>query len=117
MAERKIDYDRGVFIRTASDLGMDVFMYRDTPGIYLNAHLEALSRKHGLGGVRGKGLLLALDLKHNIGPAVAAKAMEKGLLINAPRPDSLRFMPALNVTREEIDRMAGVLDEVLAAVG
>jgi len=86
-------------------------------GIYLTAHLEALSRKHGLGGVRGKGLLLALDLKHNIGPAVAAKAMEKGLLINAPRPDSLRFMPALNVTREEIDRMAGVLDEVLAAVG
>ena len=83
-------------------------------GIYLTAHLEALSRKHGLGGVRGKGLLLALDLKRNIGPAVAAKAMEKGLLINAPRPDSLRFMPALNVTREEIDRMAGVLDEVLA---
>ena len=32
-------------------------------------------------------------------------------------PDSLRFMPALNVTREEIDQMAGVLDEVLAAVG
>ena len=54
-------------------------------GIYLTAHLEALSRKHGLGGVRGKGLLLALDLKRNIGPAVAAKAMEKGLLINAPR--------------------------------
>ena len=86
-------------------------------GIYLTAHLEALSRKHGLGDVRGKGLLLALDLKRNIGPAVAAKAMEKGLLINAPRPDSLRFMPALNVTREEIDQMSGVLDDVLAAFG
>jgi acetylornithine/N-succinyldiaminopimelate aminotransferase len=86
-------------------------------GIYLTAHLEALSRKHGLGSVRGKGLLLALDLKRNIGSAVAAKAMEKGLLINAPRPDSLRFMPALNVTREEIDHMAGVLDGVLASLG
>jgi acetylornithine/N-succinyldiaminopimelate aminotransferase len=86
-------------------------------GIYLTGHLEALARKHKLGGVRGKGLLLALDLKRNVGSAVAAKAMEKGLLINAPRPDSLRFMPALNVAREEIDQMSGVLDEVLTAVG
>ena len=28
-----------------------------------------------------------------------------GLLLNAPKPDALRFMPALNVTRAEIDRM------------
>lgn len=38
MAERKIDYDRGVRIRTIPDLGMDVFMYKDTPGVYLNAY-------------------------------------------------------------------------------
>ena len=82
-------------------------------GIYLTAHLEKLGRKHGCGGVRGKGLLLALDLKRNIGPAVAAAALERGVLINAPRPDSLRFMPALNVTHSEIDQMIGVLDEVL----
>jgi acetylornithine/N-succinyldiaminopimelate aminotransferase len=82
-------------------------------GIYLTAHLEGLSRKHGLGGVRGRGLLLALDLKRDIGPAVAAKAFEQGVLINSPRPDSLRFMPALNVTRAEIDQMVGVLDAVL----
>jgi len=28
-----------------------------------------------------------------------------GLLLNAPKPDALRFMPALNVTRPEIDQM------------
>jgi acetylornithine/N-succinyldiaminopimelate aminotransferase len=83
-------------------------------GIYLTAHLEKLARRHGCGSVRGKGLLLALDLKRDIGPAVAAAALERGVLINAPRPDSLRFMPALNVTRGEIDQMIGVLDEVLA---
>ena len=86
-------------------------------GIYLTAHLEKLARKHGCGGVRGRGLLLALDLKRNIGPAVAAAALERGALINAPRADSLRFMPALNVTHSEIDQMIGVLDEVLTAVG
>ena len=85
-------------------------------GIYLTAHLEKLSRKHGCGGVRGKGLLLALDLKRDIGPAVAAAALERGVLINAPRPDSLRFMPALNVTQSEIDQMIGALDEALGKI-
>ena len=42
--------------------------------------------------------------------------MSAALLINAPRPDSLRFMPALNVTHAEIDQMIGVLDEVLGRV-
>jgi acetylornithine/N-succinyldiaminopimelate aminotransferase len=82
-------------------------------GIYLAGHLDALSRRHGCGGVRGRGLLLALDLARDIGPAVAAAMFERGVLVNAPRADSLRFMPALNVTREEIDQMIGALDAVL----
>jgi acetylornithine/N-succinyldiaminopimelate aminotransferase len=39
--------------------------------------------------------------------------MDRGLLVNAPRPDALRFMPALNVTQEEIDRMLALLEAVL----
>ena len=39
--------------------------------------------------------LLALDLERGIGPDVVARAFEAGLLINAPRPQSVRFMPAL----------------------
>ena len=42
-----------------------------------------------------------------------APRMDRGLLINAPRPDTLRFMPALNVTREEIDQMLVLLSAVL----
>jgi acetylornithine/N-succinyldiaminopimelate aminotransferase len=85
-------------------------------GLYLTASLESLSRRHGCGAVRGKGLLLALDLASEIGPQVAAGALQRGLLINAPRPDSLRFMPALTVAREEIDLMTGILDQVLGAL-
>jgi acetylornithine/N-succinyldiaminopimelate aminotransferase len=58
------------------------------------------------------GLLLALDLKRDIAPETA-RAMQRGLLINAPRPDSLRFMPALTVSDAEIDQMSDVLDGVL----
>jgi len=82
-------------------------------GIYLAASLERLSRRHGCGPVRGRGLLLALDLKREIAPSVAAAAFERGLLVNAPRPDCLRFMPALTVTHDEIDQMTTILAAVL----
>ncbi|HBK08775.1 MAG TPA: acetylornithine transaminase [Acetobacteraceae bacterium] len=82
-------------------------------GGVLTNRLRGLSAKYGCGEVRGMGLLLALDLGRPIAADVAALALERGLLVNAPRPDSLRFMPALNVTDAEIDRMAGILDLVL----
>jgi acetylornithine/N-succinyldiaminopimelate aminotransferase len=83
-------------------------------GEHLADGLGMLSVRHGCGGVRGKGLLRALDLKRDIAPEIAARAMERGLLLNAPRPDSLRFMPALTVSDAEIDRMIDILDGVLA---
>ncbi|MHB9133831.1 MAG: acetylornithine transaminase [Armatimonadota bacterium] len=85
-------------------------------GAYLTEQLLTLSAEFGLGGVRGRGLLLALELKREISKDVAANAMELGLLINAPQPDALRFMPALNVTREEIDRMIAILRTALGMV-
>jgi acetylornithine/N-succinyldiaminopimelate aminotransferase len=83
-------------------------------GAYLANRLQALSRKHGCGEVRGKGLLLALDVGRRDAPYLAAEAFARGLLLNAPRPDSLRFMPALTVAQSEIDQMIEILDEVLA---
>jgi acetylornithine/N-succinyldiaminopimelate aminotransferase len=82
-------------------------------GTYLANRLQVLSRRHGCGEVRGKGLLLALDLRRDIAAEVADAAMARGLLVNAPRADSLRFMPALTVSDDEIDRMIEILDSVL----
>jgi acetylornithine/N-succinyldiaminopimelate aminotransferase len=85
-------------------------------GEHLAAGLAALAARHGLGAVRGRGLLLALDLKRPCGPALVDAALALGLLLNAPRADSLRFMPALTVTPEEVDRMLAILDRVCAGV-
>ncbi len=85
-------------------------------GEHLADGLRALSRRHGCGEVRGKGLLRALALQPDVAPAVVEAARERGLLINAPRTDSLRFMPALTVTVEEIDRMVAVLDAAMDEV-
>jgi acetylornithine/N-succinyldiaminopimelate aminotransferase len=63
--------------------------------------------------VRGRGLLIGLELRGPDAGKVARTAMDRGLLINAPRPDTLRFMPALNVTRDEIDQMLVLLEAVL----
>jgi acetylornithine/N-succinyldiaminopimelate aminotransferase len=79
--------------------------------------LQKISARHGLGEVRGRGLLLALDLKLPIAMSIVTQAFEAGLLLNAPRPDSLRFMPALNVSRAEIDEMIGQLDGILMKSG
>jgi acetylornithine/N-succinyldiaminopimelate aminotransferase len=86
-------------------------------GLYLESELQRMSARHGLGEVRGRGLLLALDLRHPIAASIVAQAFEDGVLLNAPRPDALRFMPALNVTRNEIAGMIDCLDAVLTKVG
>ena len=81
-------------------------------GAYLGQQLEQLSARYGLAGERGAGLLRALMLGNDNGPDLVEASREHdpvGLLINAPRPNLLRFMPALNVTFEEIDRMVELL--------
>jgi len=83
-------------------------------GEYLAAQLRGLSEKFGLGEVRGHGLLLALDLGKPDGSRTVTAVQERGLLLNSPRPATLRFMPALNVTRAEIDKMLGIVGAALA---
>ena len=86
-------------------------------GQILSQCLLELSAKHGLAGERGSGLLRALILDDERGPEIVQKALALtpcGLLLNSPRPNLLRFMPALNVSVAEIDQMIGLLDGLLA---
>jgi acetylornithine/N-succinyldiaminopimelate aminotransferase len=82
-------------------------------GDYLAAQLASLSHRHRLGAMHGRGLLLAHDLRREIATQVVERARDLGLLLNAPRPHLLRFMSALNVSREEIDAMLGLLEQAL----
>jgi acetylornithine/N-succinyldiaminopimelate aminotransferase len=78
--------------------------------------LRQLAQKHGLGEVRGRGLLVALDLGREAGAKVVDAARERGLLINSPRPQSLRFMPALTTSGAEVETMLDRLDASLGDV-
>jgi acetylornithine/N-succinyldiaminopimelate aminotransferase len=85
-------------------------------GLFLESELQRFSARHGLGEVRGRGLLLALDLKLPIAKSIVAQAFDDGVLLNAPRVDALRFMPALNVSRQEIAIMTDCLDAILTRI-
>jgi acetylornithine/N-succinyldiaminopimelate aminotransferase len=88
-------------------------------GEYLRSELLKLTERFGLEGERGEGLLRALKLGRPIGPQIVEMARDMGpvgLLLNSPRPDLLRFMPALNVSREEIDQMIAMLGQILEEI-
>lgn len=88
-------------------------------GELLKAELLKLRAEFNLEGERGEGLLRALMLGKDIGPKLVELARDRGpegLLINSPRPNLLRFMPALNVSDDEIRQMCNMLRELLKEV-
>jgi acetylornithine/N-succinyldiaminopimelate aminotransferase len=90
-----------------------------TKGELLQSELLKLSSEFGLKGERGKGLLRALMLRKDIGGKLVDLARDlepEGLLINSPRPDLLRFMPALTVSNDEIRQMCAILRVLLKKV-
>jgi acetylornithine/N-succinyldiaminopimelate aminotransferase len=78
--------------------------------------LQALVREHGLLGERGAGLLRALVLPTDQAEEVvtAARNLEPvGLLLNAPRGNLLRFMPALTICEAELEHALRMLGAAL----
>ncbi len=87
-------------------------------GEYLAGKLNGLKGKYGfIKEVRGKGLIIGMEMTVEAAPIVNA-CLDKGLLIISAGERILRFIPALVVTRAEVDEMLaileGVLDEVAA---
>ena len=88
-------------------------------GALLSKELLSISAEFNLDGERGEGLLRALMLSSDIGGKLVELARDRnseGLLINSPRPNLLRFMPALNVSDDEIHQMCKILRELLKQV-
>ena len=85
----------------------------DALGARWSAELAAVP---GVSGVRGRGLLRGVGLADAVGPAaaVAAELMERGFIVNAPRPDTLRLAPPLILPDADADRFTAVLRRVLA---
>ncbi len=84
-------------------------------GTYFMSRLREIRSPH-VQGVRGKGLLIGVELKAESGPArpFCEKLMEKGLLCKETHQQVIRFAPPLVIEREEIDWAISRVREVLA---
>ncbi|MEO8347268.1 MAG: acetylornithine transaminase [Acidobacteriota bacterium] len=84
-------------------------------GARLASGLEGLRERHPvLRSIRAAGLLVAADLEMEAAPIVEA-CLTRGLLVNAVRPNTLRFAPPLIVSPGEVDSALRILDEVLTS--
>jgi acetylornithine aminotransferase/acetylornithine/N-succinyldiaminopimelate aminotransferase len=86
-------------------------------GNYWHSKLEDFCAKyHFIDSPRGMGLMQAVNVKHDLAPTIVQQALEHGLLLNALGPDTLRIVPPLIVTREDVDEAADLLDKALSDV-
>jgi acetylornithine/N-succinyldiaminopimelate aminotransferase len=86
-------------------------------GRYLLAKLESLKSKFDfITEVRGRGLLAALQFDRDMADQVVQGCLNKGLLLNAVKPNAIRFMPPLIITEKEVDEAVDILEKVLAEV-
>jgi len=86
-------------------------------GQYFTKGLRKLVQKYRfITDVRGRGLLLALEFDRDIAGSLKMACLEAGLLVNDVKPNALRFMPPLTITRGDAAEALGVLDKVLATV-
>lgn len=82
-------------------------------GQYLLHKLQEIQPETHISNFRGKGLLLGFDLPKENGEEVVARALKKGLLLNSPRPKSIRLIPPLIVTKKEIEQMIQIFKETI----
>ncbi len=82
-------------------------------GAYFKAGLEKLQDKHKIvKEVRGKGLMLGMELRYDV-LGVILKSLSKGLLVLDAGRTVVRLLPPLVISREQIDCVLTILDEVL----
>ena len=81
-------------------------------GDYFLSQLEEIKIKFPfVKEVRGKGLILGMELKID-GSSIVKEMLRKRILINCTMGNVLRFLPPLIATKEEVDRVVKALEEV-----
>jgi acetylornithine aminotransferase len=83
-------------------------------GEYFMARLHALRKRHpSVVDVRGRGLMIGMELDRPGAPLVAA-CLARGFLVNCIQENVLRFAPPLVIERDAVDALVDCLDDLLA---
>ena len=90
----------------------DLLAHATSVGDHLDEAVAAL-RHPLICGVRGAGLLRAIQLSSEVAAVVADRALAAGFIINAPTPDVLRLAPPLVISTEQVDSFVSAVPELL----
>ena len=75
---------------------------------------EALEPHEAVAGIRGRGLMIGLETATGVDSrGVAAAALDAGLVVNAPNPETIRLLPALTITAGELGEGIALLEGAL----
>jgi len=87
----------------------------DAVGNYFKEKLTQLMDKYGfITEVRAKGLMIGVQFSNGKAKEIKDKCFQKGYLLGNVGSSILRILPPLIVSRQDIDAMVEVLDEVLS---
>jgi predicted acetylornithine/succinylornithine family transaminase len=106
----------------ACNVGLSVLKFIKEKKLYKNAEiagnyflkkLQELKEKYSfIVEVRGKGLILAVELNNNKAKEIVQNALKERLIINAIGENIIRFLPPLIVSEKEIDKAIKILDKI-----
>jgi acetylornithine/LysW-gamma-L-lysine aminotransferase len=118
--EHSSTFSGNPLVCAAASAAIDVLVEERLPeraatlGGYFKGKLEALAEKYRIvREVRGLGLMLGVEMRFDI-YNMLIECMNRGVLVLDAGRNVLRFLPPLVIEKEQIDRVAEVLDEVMA---
>ena len=87
-------------------------------GEYFKHKLAELMHRHScIVDVRGKGLMLGMELADHVpGKDIVTAALQRGYVINCAGSNTLRFVPPFIITNSEIDGLCAILDDIIPGV-
>lgn len=91
----------------------DILKHVEEVGEYLGRRLQEITvRKDRAKETRGLGLMRGLELTEEAGPYML-KALERGVIFMSAGANVIRFVPPLVITKDHVDEMTAVLEELL----
>ena len=74
---------------------------------------KQLSGNNRVREIRGKGLMIAIELDNNA-PDLVSEALENGVLINVAQGNTVRLLPPLTMSDEEADSLANMVSALIS---
>ena len=76
--------------------------------------MDKLSKLDGVNNVRGMGLIVGVVFDKDIAMDVKHDAFDRKLLMSVVKPDVIRMVPPLIVTKEDCDKVVDIIKDILS---